>query len=143
MVFGTFDMIHPGHTHFFNQARALAKGGAENAYLIVSLAREKNVVRIKGRKPTSSEQKRLDRMRKQSEVDKALLGAIGDHIPHIVRQKPDVIALGYDQTAYVGGLRQALAKQGLKVKLCRMKPHFPNKYKTSIIKSKSKKKLKK
>ena len=46
MVFGTFDGIHRGHLHFFKQARGLVK----NPYLIVSVARDVNVKRIKGRK---------------------------------------------------------------------------------------------
>ncbi len=151
MVFGTFDLIHPGHKHFFAQARALVesarpgKTGAgskeaarsknnSRAFLIVSLARDKNVLRIKGKAATSKEQKRLARVKALKEVDKAVLGAIGDHIPHIVKERPDVIALGYDQSAYVGGLRSALAKAGLKVKIVRMKPHLPNRYKTSLLK---------
>lgn len=131
MVFGTFDIVHPGHKHFFQQARSLA--GKYEPFLIVSLARDKNVIRIKGKTPTSNELKRLARIKSLSEVDKAVLGAIGNHIPHIVKEKPEIIALGYDQSAYVGGLKSALAKEGLKVKLARMKPHLPNKYKTSII----------
>lgn len=143
MVFGTFDIIHPGHKHFFEQARALVGNGSggkqREPFLIVSLARDKNVVRIKGKQPTSHERKRLARVKALKEVDKAVLGAIGDHIPHIVKEKPDIIALGYDQSAYVGGLRTALSKAGLKVKIVRLKPHLPNKYKTSIISQKRKK----
>ena len=136
MLFGTFDLIHPGHRHFFQQARSLAK----NSFLIVSLARDKNSTRIKGKIPSSGESDRLKRIKALPEVDKAVLGAIGDHIPHIVKERPEIIALGYDQSAYVGGLRSALAAAGLKVKIVRMKPHLPNKYKTSIIlQSKNKK----
>ncbi len=141
MAFGTFDIVHPGHKHFFQQARALA--GKHKPFLIVSLARDKNVVRIKGRPATSNELKRLARVKTVSEVDKAVLGAIGNHIPHIVKEKPEIIALGYDQSAYVGGLRSALAKAGLKVKVVRMKPHLQNKYKTSIIKKNKSKKSQK
>lgn len=135
MVFGTFDIIHPGHRHFFQQARMLAASGkkATQPFLIVSLARDKNVQRIKGKMPSSNEKKRLARVKALEEVDKAVLGAIGNHIPHIVKEKPEIIALGYDQAAYVGGLRTALSKAGLKVKIVRMKPHLPNKYKTSIL----------
>lgn len=135
MVFGTFDIVHPGHKHFFAQARKLA--GKHKPFLIVSLARDKNVIRIKGKVPTSNELKRLKRIKSLSEVDKAVLGAIGNHIPHIVKERPEIIALGYDQSAYVGGLRAALSKEGVKVKIARMKPHLPNKYKTSILQKNS------
>ncbi len=135
MVFGTFDIVHPGHKHFFAQARKLA--GKHEPFLIVSLARDKNVIRIKGKVPTSNELKRLKRIKALSEVDRAVLGAIGNHIPHIVKEKPEIIALGYDQSAYVGGLRVALSKEGVKVKIARMKPHLPNKYKTSLLQKNS------
>ena len=136
LIFGTFDIVHPGHLHLFKQARALA--GKADAYLIVSLARDKNVLRIKGRAPRSNERTRLARVKALREVDRAVLGAIGDHIPPIVRLKPDIIALGYDQRAYVGGLRSALSKAGVKPKIVRLMPHLPNKYKTSIIAKKTK-----
>lgn len=135
MVFGTFDIIHLGHKHFFQQARKLA--GKYTPFLIVSLARNKNVLRIKGKTPTASEAKRLAKVRSLSEVDKAMLGAIGDHMPHIIEQKPDIIALGYDQNAYVKGLRSSLTSAGLKTKIIRLKPYKPHLYKTSKILTKS------
>lgn len=139
LIFGTFDIVHPGHLHLFKQARALAKtvSNDSEAYLIVSLARDKNVLRIKSRAPRANERTRLARVKALPEVDRAVLGAIGDHIPPIVRLKPDIIALGYDQRAYVGGLRTALSKAGIKPKIVRLKPHLPNKYKTSILAKKS------
>lgn len=123
----------------FEQARALVKPPAE-PYLIVSLARDKNVVRIKGRLPQSNDKQRLAKIKALSEVDKAVLGAIGDHIPAIVRLRPDIIALGYDQRAYVQGLRAQLKAAGINPKIVRLKPHQPDKYKTSIIRLKLSKK---
>ena len=135
MAFGTFDIIHPGHSHFFEQARALA--GKHDSYLIVSLARDKNVLRIKGKLPRANESTRLARVKALKQVDRAVLGALGDHILPIVKLKPHIIALGYDQEAYVRGLRAALAKLGLKPKIVRLKPHKPHIYKSSIIAKKS------
>ena len=129
LIFGTFDIVHPGHLHLFKQARALAK----NPYLIVSLARDKNVLRIKGKAPRSSETKRLARVKALPEVDKAMLGALKDYIAPIVKVSPDIIALGYDQTAYVSGLRQALKAKGSNPKIVRLKPHKPHLYKTSLL----------
>ncbi len=134
MVFGTFDVLHPGHVHLFRQARAKALSG--KAFLIVSVARDKNVKRIKGRKPLYGERKRLAALQRQKLVDQAMLGALGDHIPHIVKHKPDIIALGYDQKNYVKGLRSALKQQGLRVKIVRLKPYKPDQYKSSLVKAK-------
>lgn len=132
MVFGTFDIVHEGHKNFFKQARKLGK----NPYLIVSLARDKNVQRIKGRKPGNSERKRLAQVNAQPEVDKAILGALGDHLPHIIAEKPDIIALGYDQKAYTHGLRITLRRAGWECLVLRMKSYKPRIFKTSIIKKK-------
>ncbi len=135
MVFGAFDVLHKGHDNLFEQARTLAK--LPNApYLIVSVARDKNVQRIKGRLPLFDEQQRLHEVKNHPLVDHAILGAISSFLPHIVRQKPNIIALGYDQTHYVSGLKKALNAVGLTVRLVRLKPYKPNKYKSSLIKKK-------
>ena len=136
MIFGTFDIVHKGHKHLFEQARALAK--KTQPFLIVSIARDKNVERIKGRAPRHTQHQRLTTVAKIVGVDKVILGAVGDHIPHIIKEKPNIIALGYDQTAYVRGLRAALKTAGLKTKIVRLKPHKPHLYKTSIIQQKTK-----
>jgi len=130
MVFGTFDMVHAGHRNFFKQAKRLA----DHSYLIVSLARDKNVMRIKGRKPTNDQAQRIQLVKAVPEVDKVVLGGYREHMPHIIKEQPDIIALGYDQTAYVRGLRQALKAAGLKTKVVRLKPYKEHIYKTSLLK---------
>jgi FAD synthetase len=132
MVFGTFDQLHKGHEHFFKQAKALSL----HSYLIVSVARDINVKRIKGRLPKQNEQQRKTVVGKHQEVDKVVLGAIGNPVPHILKQKPDIIALGYDQHSYIDGLRAVLNKEGLKVKIVRLKSYKPHIYKSSKIKAK-------
>src|SRR3989344_4823703 len=125
MVFGTFDILHKGHLHFFKQARALAL----RPFLIVSIARDINVKRIKGRLPELSQGQRLKAIKKLRLVDKVILGGLKKHIPHIIKQKPDIIALGYDQKAYVRHLKFALKKEGLSPQLVRLRPFWPKVYK--------------
>lgn len=130
MVFGTFDIVHSGHRNFFKQARKLAI----DPFLIVSVARDKNVARIKGSPPHNPQLFRLHIVRSCPDVDKAVLGGFREHMPHIIKEKPDMIALGYDQIAYVRGLRSELKRAGLATKVFRMKPYKPHLYKSSIIK---------
>lgn len=132
MLFGTFDVLHKGHLHLFKQARKLAK----HPFLIVSLARDINVKKIKGRKPLNNERQRLFALKKISLVDKVILGGLKNYLPHIIEQHPQIIALGYDQTAYVKNLRRDLQKKGLKVKIFRLLPHKPHLYKSSLVKKK-------
>ena len=42
LIFGTFDIVHMGHLHIFKKAKEYGE------VLIVSLARDKNVEKIKG-----------------------------------------------------------------------------------------------
>lgn len=139
MVFGVFDLLHPGHVDFFKQAKKLG------SFLIVSVARDVNVIKVKEQKPMHNENERMDNVGKVPYVDKIVLGGLRDPWPHIVKEKPDVIALGYDQGNYIGGredkgktaerkLEEELRQQGLKnTKVVRLKPHWPEAYKTKII----------
>ncbi len=129
MVFGTFDMIHLGHLNFFVQARKLAP----NPFLVVSIARDKNVFRIKGKLPKNIELKRLKLVKNVSYVDKAILGGVRNHLTHILKEKPSIIALGYDQKAYVKGLRVDLLREGLSPRIVRLKPYKERVYKTSLL----------
>lgn len=131
MVFGTFDAIHPGHENFFHQARALTK--PRPSYLIVSVARDKNVQRIKGRLPRRGERQRLAALKKHPFVDQVVLGALTNYLGHIIKYRPDIIALGYDQKAYVRGLKAALAQRGLTPRIVRLKAFQPGVYKSSLL----------
>ncbi len=129
MVFGTFDILHKGHLNFFKQARGLSN----NPFLIVSVARDRNVKKIKGHKPANSEQTRLKFVALSDLVNKAVLGGVKNHLPHILKAKPSIIALGYDQTVYVKNLKQDLTKAGLNVKVKRLKAFKPHLYKSSKL----------
>jgi len=132
MLFGTFDYIHPGHLHFFKQARKLAK----NSYVIISVARDVNVKKIKGNKPVIKELERVKAVKKTGLADKVVLGGKKSFLPHIVKEKPHIIALGYDQSAYTEHLKENLQKLGVPVIIKRLKPYKPHVYKSSLIKKK-------
>ena len=131
MLFGTFDGLHQGHLNFFKQARELSSGPVE---LIVSVARDKNVLKIKKRKPALNEKARMSMLRANHLVDKVVLSGIASYLPHILREQPDIIALGYDQRAYVADLRRDLKKIGKKIKIVRLKPYKKHIYKSSLLK---------
>lgn len=131
MVFGTFDILHPGHIGFLKQAKKLGD------FLIVSLAREEFIKLIKGRKALYSETERKTLLESVRYVDRVVLGAKDDYIKHIVAQKPDIIALGYDQTAFTENLKEKLAKKGLKVRIVRLKAYKPKLYKSRLWREKN------
>ena len=132
MVFGTFDIIHLGHEDFFVQARALAK----EPHLIVSVARDSAAARTRGSAPRHHEAERLATVAAHPLVDKAIMGDELGYIEHIVSEKPDIIALGYDQKGeYVEHLETDLSKAGLRVKALRLKAFKPELHKTSKMNS--------
>ena len=130
MVFGTFDMVHIGHVDFFRQARGLAK----KPHLIVSVARDNVVTRIKGERPRRNEKQRHSLVARNTLVDEAVLGQEEGYIEHIIDAKPDIIALGYDQGGeYVDRLGRDLLNFGKKIRIVRLEAFKPEKYKTSKL----------
>ncbi|MFM2414348.1 MAG: hypothetical protein RI911_41 [Candidatus Parcubacteria bacterium] len=132
LIFGTFDGIHEGHRDFFMQARKLA----EDPHLIVSIARDVNVTRIKGRPPHETEDMRLSALQKEPLVDEVTKGTVdGDYIAHIIQLNPGIIALGYDQSnEYADNLGDKLRARGVHIKIVRCEPYHPEVYKSSKIK---------
>jgi len=129
MVFGTFDIFHPGHEYFLKQARKLGD------YLIVVIARDKTVIEIKNKKPLHNERQRLKLIEQSRLANRVILGSITDKYLAIKKYRPRIIALGYDQANFVIGLEDKLKSLNLlKTKIIRLKPFKPNKYKSSILK---------
>jgi len=130
MVFGTFDGLHPGHIDFFRQARNLA----QRSFLIVSIARDKNVIKIKGKYPGKNEKQRMESVKKNKLVDRVVLAGRIKYLPHILKEKPDIIALGYDQKAYVQELKKDFKNKDISIKIVRLKPYKEKIYKNHLLK---------
>jgi len=131
MIFGTFDIFHPGHRSFLNQAKKYGES------LIAVIARDETVLEIKKRKPMNSEKIRLDNVKKNKLADKVILGSLSDKYAAIKKYRPDVICLGYDQKFFIEELESILEKFSLeKTKIIRLKPHKPEIYKSSKLNQK-------
>ncbi len=109
---GTFDLLHPGHIYFLNQARDL---GDE---LFVIVARDSNVTHKP--KPIVPEEQRLEMVSALGIVDKALLGSEKDMFEPLKQIRPDIIALGYDQRFDAEILEKELDKRGLPANVVRV-----------------------
>lgn len=129
LAFGTFDGIHPGHIFYLKQAKKLGKE------LIVVIARDKTVKKIKGKKPILKEKERQNLIKTLKPVDKAILGFQTGTIFEILKKlKPDIIVLGYDQKPAKKELEKELKKIGIKAEIKRIKSLNPKKFKSSKIK---------
>ena len=123
MCCGTFDHFHPGHDFFLHQAARL---GEE---LFVVVARDANVLRIKGQAPDQGEDERLGQVARQEAVDDARLGYPGSDFLRVVADiDPQVIALGYDQKA-PPGLAQAFPA----CRIVTLEAFEPERYKSSLM----------
>jgi FAD synthetase len=125
MSFGTFDILHPGHLSYLKQARKFGD------CLVVVIARDKNVLRLKKRLPSLNEKDRLAGVKKTGLADETVLGSLKNKLAVIEKYQPDVICLGYDQVIDEDKLKELFSG-----KIIRMKSYKPDVYKSSKIRKK-------
>lgn len=133
LAFGTFDLLHAGHLNYLSQAKKL---GSE---LIVVVARDATVRKVKGKAPVHDEKHRLALVAGLKPVDKAILGSAHKKMFETVAAlKPNIVALGYDQKPSIGKVKQELARLDCFPKIVRLKPFNAREHKTSRIKERIK-----
>lgn len=128
LVFGTFDVIHPGHLNFLRQAH-----GKDN-YVVASIARDSFVESFKSRKPIHSEEERLANILDTGLVDEAYLSdeELGTYSV-IAKTKPEIIYFGHDQDLLRKDLTGWLARNKISIATRTLKPFKPDIYKSSKI----------
>lgn len=110
---GVFDLLHLGHVKFLEEAKQL---GGKNAKLVVVIARDSTVEKTKVRKPIMPEDQRLALVESLKIVDQAILGAENLDLGNIINVvKPDIIALGYDQTEMEKQVQEYVKNQRLSI----------------------------
>ena len=128
---GVFDIIHPGHVHTLTESKKLGD------VLVVSVARNSTVIKNKGREPVNDERLRRELVQALRCVDLAILGSQTNIFETVMRVKPNVIALGYDQKHSERILVEELAKRGMSVKVVRLSSPIPTVKSSNIIKEPS------
>jgi FAD synthetase len=133
MIAGTFDIIHPGHLYFINQAAKLGE-------VFVVVATDRNAKRFKGKAPVVPENQRVEVIQSIKNVHKAILGnKKNDTIKTVEDIDPDIILLGPDQKYSSQKLKSSLEEKGLgHIEVKRLKTYY-DKYKlhsSSLIKKK-------
>ncbi len=129
MAGGSFDIIHPGHLHTLEQAKALGDA------LIVSIARDSTFRKNKKREPNHDERLRQKLVSSLRVVDSAVLGSDQDILDTVEKLHPDIIVLGYDQKHNENEMKKGLRKRGVKVKILRLKSSIPKVKTSSILKT--------
>ena len=128
LVFGTFDVIHPGHISFLKQARELGD------FLVVSVARDDFVQRKKRRRPVHGEEERKKNILKSGLVDDADLSDRVQGTYQIVRsRKPDIVCFGHDQYELERDFKEWLLAEQIKIHTVTLRAYQPDKYKSSKL----------
>ena len=102
---GTFDLLHPGHLHYLEEAADMA------GELHVIVARSDNVTHKP--EPVVPDDQRREMVAALEAVDEARLGHTEDFFVPIRDIDPDVIVLGHDQHHDEGALSAMLEEEGI------------------------------
>ncbi len=129
LVGGVFDLLHPGHVYLLKKAK-------EKGRLIVIIARDDNVKKMKGRPPVIPEEQRLAMVKSIRYVNEAYLGEKEFSVEKIIEKyKPDIIVLGPDQDGIAEIVEKAAAKHGVKVeRISNRVKNFPLTSSSQIVK---------
>ena len=115
MAVGVFDLLHAGHLHYLEQAKALGD------HLTVVVAHD-DTVRVRKHEPVTNQDLRRRMVAGLKPVDEAIIGnppevPIFDILPIV---NCDVIALGYDQEHAEDKIRSKLADLGHNIEVTRV-----------------------
>jgi len=116
---GVFDIIHPGHIHTLNAAKALAD------VLVVAIATDKTAQKMKKRQPLHNQELRRELVSCLSMVDKAIVGHEDDIFETVRAIKPDIIVLGYDQVHQKQFISDGCKRINLDVEIVRLQSPVP------------------
>ena len=117
---GVFDIIHPGHIHTLNAAKAL--GGI----LVVAIATDKTAEKMKKRSPLHNQELRRELVSSLSMVDKAIVGHEDDIFQTVKEVKPNIIVLGYDQVHQEKFISDGCKRINLDVEIVRLESPVPH-----------------
>jgi len=125
---GVFDIIHPGHIHTLNAAKKLGD------VLVVVVATDNTAVKMKKRKPLHTQDQRQELVNSLSMVDLCLIGQEEDIFKTVNHVRPQIIALGYDQTHQEKFITEGCKKIKLDAKVARLQSPIPESSSSKIEK---------
>ena len=116
---GVFDIIHPGHIHTLNAAKALGD------ILVVVIATDKTAQKMKKRPPLHNQESRRDLVSCLTMVDMAIIGHEEDIFETVKEVKPNIIVLGYDQVHQEKFISDGCKRINLDVEIVRLQSPVP------------------
>ena len=127
MLGGAFEIIHPGHVFALSEARSLGNT------LVVIVATDESVQKNKGRQPVTDQESRVKLVSSLRQVDLGLPGNKGSIFEILLKVRPDVVALGYDQHHSGDEIVREAAKRGLTLTTARLGAQMPDVKSSKIL----------
>ncbi|MFH1285608.1 MAG: adenylyltransferase/cytidyltransferase family protein [Candidatus Micrarchaeota archaeon] len=122
---GVFDILHPGHIFTLEKAREFGE------LLVVIIASDETVRKIKSREPFHVEEERRKIVSALKPVDLAIVGAHGNRLETVKRVHPNAIVFGYDQA-----MEWARVLENEGIKMVKLENHLhEHVFKTSRIRA--------
>ena len=128
-IAGTFDVFHVGHQ--FLLWTAVQKVN----HLVIVVARDETVKRIKNINPLYTELQRVERINREGIPSSVVrLGRLDqDFLCTIREENPEVLFLGYDQVNEISWI----TSQFPDLEIIRLEPYYPQLFKSSLLYSKN------
>ena len=126
LIFGTFDIIHPGHVRLLREAK---KYGVVHAVV----SRDETAAIVKGEPPMHSMAERMTSLATYGVTVHP--GSTGDKLETFKALRPDVVVLGYDQHRFVDQLTEHIRANVPNTRVITVPPLSPEIFKTKKIKA--------
>lgn len=116
LIAGTFELLHPGHLSYMEQAWRLGR-------VVAVVSRDVNAARIKSRSLVIPAENRVRVVSSIYYVHKARLGYEDDMLRVVEEERPDVILLGANQPFDEKSLMEKLRRRGVEAQILRADPY--------------------
>ncbi len=126
LIGGGFEVIHSGHLYTIEKARSLGD------VLVVAVATDGTIRKRKKREPISTQEERAKLLSSLRQVDAAIVGSEKNIYETLVKVKPDMVALGYDQYHTEADIVNEAKERGIRLRVVRLDSPEPG-LKTSTI----------
>ncbi|MDA3810586.1 MAG: adenylyltransferase/cytidyltransferase family protein [Spirochaetaceae bacterium] len=127
LVFGTFDVIHPGHKFFLQQSATFGDK------LIAVIARDEFVNSTKKKSPVHSQNERMEHIIKSGLVDDACLSDTVTGSFNVVNNiNPQIICFGHDQTKLADSFKMWMTKNNKNIEIQIIDPYLRDRYSSTL-----------
>ncbi len=127
LVFGTFDVIHPGHKYFLEQS---AQYGER---VVAVVARDEFVNRTKRKTPVHNQNERIEHIKKSGLVTDACLSDIVTGTFQVVAEiDPHIVCFGHDQIKLVESFRIWLKENKKDIEIIMIDSYKRDQYSSTV-----------